>query len=98
MKRHWIEKEGVLIDLPNLSAVIDQDGKWFVATCPELGIASQGASRNEARSMLGEAVSLWLECASAQEIKRHLKRGARVTTLELPASEEAGLPRKSLKR
>ncbi|MDZ4288000.1 MAG: type II toxin-antitoxin system HicB family antitoxin [Prosthecobacter sp.] len=83
MKAHWIEKDGTLIDLPNLSAVIDPDGKWFVATCPELGIASQGSTRKEAQAMLGEAVSLWLECASAQEIKRHLKRGARVTALHL---------------
>jgi predicted RNase H-like HicB family nuclease len=83
MTQSWIEKDGTLIDLPNLSAIIDQDGRWFVSNCPELGISSQGASRNEALTMLREAVTLWLEFASAVEIKRRLKKGARVTDLGL---------------
>lgn len=33
--------------------------------------------------MLVEAVELWLEAANATEIKRRLKRGARVRPLEL---------------
>jgi len=28
MKQRWIEKEGSVIDLPNLSAVIEKDGAW----------------------------------------------------------------------
>jgi predicted RNase H-like HicB family nuclease len=83
MKTNWIERDGQVIDLPNFSSVIEKDGAWFVSHCPELGVASQGKTRVEAHRMLGEAVELWLESASAIEIKRRLKRGARVRPLEL---------------
>ncbi|MBP6863893.1 MAG: type II toxin-antitoxin system HicB family antitoxin [Candidatus Didemnitutus sp.] len=83
MKANWIERDGQVIDLPNFSAVIEKDGAWFVARCPELGVASQGKTRTEAHRMLAEAVELWLETASAAEIKRCLKRGARVRPLTL---------------
>lgn len=83
MKHRWIEKSGETIDLPNLTAVIEKDGAWYVSTCPELGVASQGKTRNEAFEMLNEAVSLWLSVASAREIKRKLRTGARVKSLEL---------------
>lgn len=83
MKANWIERDGQVIDLPNLSAVIEKDGAWFVSRCPELGVASQGKTRTEAHRMLVEAVELWLEAASATEIKRRLRRGARVRPLTL---------------
>jgi hypothetical protein len=35
--------------------------------------------------MLAEAAAQWLEAASATEIKRRLKRGARVRPLEIEA-------------
>ena len=83
MKHRWIEKKGEIIDLPNLSAVIEKNGSWFVSKCPELGVASQGKTRNEAYDMLSEAVSLWLSAASAREIKRKLRTGGRVQSLDL---------------
>jgi len=83
MNQSWIEKNGTVIDLPNLTAVIEKEGAMFVSQCPELGIASQGESRAEAYAMLAEAVSLWLEEAGAMEIRRRLRRGARVKPLEL---------------
>lgn len=83
MKTNWIERDGQLIDLPNFSAVIEKDGAWFVSHCPELGLASQGKNRTEAHRMLVEAVELWLESASAAEIKRRLRNGARVRPLRL---------------
>ncbi|MFN7564372.1 MAG: type II toxin-antitoxin system HicB family antitoxin [Prosthecobacter sp.] len=69
------------IALPQLSAVITREGKWHVSTCPELGIASQGGSRDEALVMLQEAVKLWLTHASAMEIRRHLRRRGQVKPL-----------------
>jgi hypothetical protein len=36
--------------------------------------------------MLAEAVELTLECASAAEIRRRLRKGARVRSLELKAA------------
>lgn len=72
-----------VIDLPNLSGIVEKDDAWFVSRCPELGVASQGRTRTEAHKMLAEAVGLWLEATSAAEIKRRLKTGARVRPLTL---------------
>lgn len=69
--------------LPKLTAVIEKEGKWFVATCPELGVASQGRTTQEAEAMLQEAVELLLEEADESEINRRLNRGVRVKRLEL---------------
>ena len=68
--------------LPKLTAVIEKEGKWYVATCPELGVASQGRSFEEAEAMIQEAVEL-LEDADEDEIKRRLNRGVKVKRLEL---------------
>jgi len=43
------------------SAVITKDGKWFASYCPELGVASQGRTKNAALKNLKEAVELYLE-------------------------------------
>jgi len=69
--------------LPKLTAVIEKEGKWYVATCPELGVASQGRSLEEAEAMIQEAVELLLEEADEAEIKRRLNRGVKVKRLEL---------------
>lgn len=69
--------------LPKLTAVIEKEGKWFVATCPELGIASQGRTLEEAEAMIQEAVELFLEEADDAEIKLRLNRGVKVKRLEL---------------
>ena len=42
-----------------------EDGEW-VATCPVLGVASQGSSRKEALAMLKEALMLFVETCSAR--------------------------------
>ena len=69
--------------LPKLTAVIEKEGKWYVATCPELGVASQGRTNDEAESMLQEAVELLLNEADEAEIQRRLDRGVEVKQLEL---------------
>ena len=69
--------------LPRLTAVIEKEGSWYVATCPELGVASQGRSFEEAEAMVKEAVELLLEEADEAEIRRRLNRGVRVKKLEL---------------
>ena len=79
----WIYKDREVIELPSLTAVIQKEEGWFVSTCPELGVASQGKSRKEAYAMLAEAVGFWLEAASAKEIKRRLKLGGTVEPLQL---------------
>jgi predicted RNase H-like HicB family nuclease len=69
--------------LPKLTVIIEKEGKWYVATCPELGVASQGRTFDEAEAMIQEAVGLLLEEAEEDEINRRLNRGVKVKRLEL---------------
>jgi len=64
-----------------LTAVIERDKDWFVATCPEVDVVSQGKNIEEARSNLLEAVELFFEVASPSEIKRRLKKETYVMPL-----------------
>lgn len=57
-----------------LTAVIERDNDWYVATCPEVDVVSQGKTIEEARANLLEAVELFFEVASSSEIKRRLKK------------------------
>ena len=44
------------------TAIIEQDGAWFIAFCPEIpGANGQGRSPEEARASLAEAIALILE-------------------------------------
>ncbi len=44
------------------TAIIEQDDDWFIAFCPEIpGANGQGRTREEARTSLGEAITLILE-------------------------------------
>jgi len=44
-----------------LSAAVHHEGEWFVSWCPELDVASQGHTVEEALSNLREALELYLE-------------------------------------
>jgi predicted RNase H-like HicB family nuclease len=44
------------------TGAIFREGRQFVSLCLELDVASQGKNAREARKMLAEAVSLYLEC------------------------------------
>ncbi len=56
----------------SLTAFVEREGDGFVSLCPELDIASQGDTVEEASTNLREAVELYFECADAQEIKSRL--------------------------
>jgi predicted RNase H-like HicB family nuclease len=43
------------------TAVLHQEGKWWVANCPEVGTVSQGETVDEAVANLKEATELYLE-------------------------------------
>lgn len=66
-----------------LTAIIHKEDDIYVSLCPELDIASQGENIEEAKGNLKEAVELFFECASAEEIKQHyetyLSNGDKVT-------------------
>lgn len=64
-------------------AIIQREGKRFVAFCPEFDVASQGASVEQARANLAEAVELFLETASTEEVSRRTHAETYVTRLEV---------------
>lgn len=67
-----------------ITAIIEREDDGFVALCPELDIASQGASIEEARANLIEALSLFFERADPSEITRRLHEDVFVTQVEVP--------------
>jgi len=66
-----------------VTAVIEREGDGYVSLCPELDIASQGDSIEQARENLQEAVELFFECASPGEINQRLRGEVYVTRLEV---------------
>ncbi|MBL9090916.1 MAG: hypothetical protein JNL96_06805 [Planctomycetaceae bacterium] len=54
-----------------------------MSLCPELDVASQGDTIEEARSNLREAVELFLETASPEEVAGRLHEESYVTPLEV---------------
>lgn len=67
-----------------LTAIIEREGDGFVALCPELHIASQGASIEEARANLIEALTLFFETADPSETTRRYHGELLVTQVEVP--------------
>ena len=53
-----------------LTAIIEREGDGYVALCPEVDVASQGDSAAAAQENLQEAIALFFETASAEEIER----------------------------
>ncbi len=66
-----------------LTAVIEREGDGYVALCPELDIASQGLTVEEAKGNLQEALELFFEHASESEVKDRLHTDVFVTRLEV---------------
>ena len=64
------------------TAIIQPEASGFVSHCPELDIASQGDTAEQARDNLREALELFFECASPSEIARRLKADVTVTQVE----------------
>ena len=55
-----------------LTAIIGRENDGYVALCPELDIASQDDTVAEAHDNLIEAVELFFEVASAEEVRQRL--------------------------
>lgn len=65
------------------TAVIEREGDGYVSLCPELDIASQGETVEEAKDNLVEAIELFLETADSSEIQNRLHSEVFVTQLEV---------------
>ena len=64
------------------TAIIEKDGAIYAALCPELDVASQGSTVEEATANLREAVELFLERADPEEVKRRLRTEVFVMRIE----------------
>jgi len=71
--------------LKQLTAIIEKEGDGYVALCPEVDVASQGVTVGEARANLKEALELFFEMASPEEINSRLHDEVYVTRLEVAA-------------
>lgn len=66
-----------------LTAVLIREDEGFVALCPEIDVASQGDTVEEAKANLREAVELFFECASPEEVSARLTGEAYVSSLKV---------------
>jgi predicted RNase H-like HicB family nuclease len=66
-----------------LTAIIEREGSGYVSLCPELDIASQGDTIEDARNNLREALELFFETASQAEIRARLHEEIYVTRVEV---------------
>ena len=60
----------------NYTAIIEKAGDGDVSLCPELDVASQGPTVEEATASLKEAMDLFLECADPEEAQRRFLTSA----------------------
>jgi predicted RNase H-like HicB family nuclease len=67
----------------NLTAIIEREGDTYVALCPEYDVVSQGDTIETARQNLSEALELFFECASPEEIERRRVSEVYITQVEV---------------
>ena len=67
----------------HLTAIVEREGDGYVALCPQVDVASQGRTVAEARENLVEALTLFFEAASANEIDQRLRGEIYVTQIEV---------------
>jgi predicted RNase H-like HicB family nuclease len=67
-----------------VTAIIEREDDGFTALCPELDIASQGSTIEEARLNLIEALALFFETADSSEIDGRFHKEVFVTQVEVP--------------
>jgi len=60
-----------------LTVIVEREGSGYVSLCSELDVASQGESVEEAKDNLREAIELFLETASAAEVRSRLHEEVR---------------------
>jgi predicted RNase H-like HicB family nuclease len=67
----------------NLTVFLEKEDDGFVSLCPELDIASQGDSVEEAKANLKEAVELFFETAAESEISERLHEEIYISNMEI---------------
>jgi predicted RNase H-like HicB family nuclease len=77
------KKEVAMKQVRQLTAIIGREDEGYVALCPELDVASQGDTVEEARLNLIEALELFFETADPSEVERRLHDEVFVTRVEV---------------
>lgn len=67
----------------HLTAIIEHEEGGYTSLCPELDVASQGDTIEEARNNLREALELFFESASEEELQQRLHDEVFVTSVEV---------------
>ena len=67
----------------HVTVIVEREGDGYVALCPEVDVASQGESVEEARENLKEALALFFESASEEEAERRFQPEVYVTHIEV---------------
>lgn len=70
--------------MQQFTAIIEHEGDGYVSLCPELDIASQGDTVEEAKNNLAEAIELFLEVADPSEIQSRLQGDVFITQVMVP--------------
>lgn len=65
------------------TAIFQREEEGWTALCPELDVASQGDSIEEAKANLREAVEMFLEAASPDEVQQRLGTETFLSQLEV---------------
>lgn len=73
-----------------LTAIIEREDEGYAAPCPEIGIASQGVTVDEARGNLAEALTLCFETADVEEVGQRLRGEVFATHVEVAVGKAAG--------
>jgi len=66
-----------------LTAIIEKEDDGYIAFCPEVDVTSQGDTVDDARNNLKEALELFFELASPEEVTLRLHEEVYVTHVEI---------------
>ena len=72
-----------MADHRRFTAIVEREDDGYVALCPEYDIASEGATIEDARENLMEALTLFFECADPAEAQRRNRPEILVTQVEI---------------
>lgn len=82
--------------MQKFTAIIEKEEDGYVSLCPELDIASQGDTVEDAKNNLTEAIELFLEIADPSEINQRLEKETLVTQLGKSVGKPMGLSGKEV--
>ena len=82
-ERYYYKEREKKVMQKQLTAIIEKEDDGYVSLCPEYDIASQGSTVEEARKNLHEALQLFFETASPQEIRSRFHGEIYITRMDV---------------